>query len=148
MLMIRPPGGSMKNLFTIGRLIFGGYFVYSGVNHFLKKDMLSGYAASKNVPSPDVAVQASGALALVGGASILTGLAPRWGAAALVLFMAGVTTMHRFWEVEDPMQRNAEWVNFMKNVGLIGAALMLTQVEADQEARQSAEAHHALMRVA
>ena len=51
-------------------------------------------------------------------------------AAALVGFLLPVTLqMHRFWEEADPQRRQAEMINFMKNVALMGAALALTQID-------------------
>src|SRR2546427_183891 len=35
-----------------GRLIFGGYFLYSGIHHFTDREMLIGYAKSKGVAWP------------------------------------------------------------------------------------------------
>ena len=52
----------MRALFVLGRAIFGGYFVYNGLNHFLNQKMMSQYAASKGVANADVAVPASGGL--------------------------------------------------------------------------------------
>jgi len=37
--------------------------------------------------------------------------------------------MHRFWEEDDPQRRLTEMGNFMNNMALIGAALMLMQLE-------------------
>jgi putative oxidoreductase len=37
--------------------------------------------------------------------------------------------MHNFWSVSDPGQRQAEMINFMKNMALLGAALALTGQE-------------------
>src|SRR5262245_48735876 len=31
----------------VGRAIFGGYFLYNGINHFKNRSMLSGFARSK-----------------------------------------------------------------------------------------------------
>jgi len=36
---------------AIGRAIFGGHFVWSGINHFMQTTMMAGYAASKGMPS-------------------------------------------------------------------------------------------------
>jgi putative oxidoreductase len=33
--------------------------------------------------------------------------------------------MHAFWREEDPMQKQSQLSNFMKNVGLLGGALAL-----------------------
>src|SRR6266542_1773787 len=50
-----------------GRAIFGGYFLYNGINHFLNRKILADYARSKGVPAPDVALAGSGVLILTGG---------------------------------------------------------------------------------
>ena len=109
----------------VGRAIFGGYFLYNGINHFLQTDQLSGYASSKGVPSANVAVRASGAMMIVGGLSLLTAYKPELGSAAIAAFLAGVTpSMHRFWSEQNPQQRQAEMINFMKNVALLGGAML------------------------
>jgi hypothetical protein len=70
----------MKTLFLIGRILFGGYFLYSGIHHFSQLSMLSQYAESKNVPAPKLAVTGSGLLVFLGGLSILLGTCPHIGA--------------------------------------------------------------------
>jgi putative oxidoreductase len=108
-----------------GRAIFGGYFLYNGINHFLNRKMLVDYARSKGVPSPDLAVSASGLLILAGGVSILTGMQPRIGAALISTFLLGVSPqMHAFWKEDNAQQRMNEMVNFTKNMALIGGALL------------------------
>jgi putative oxidoreductase len=108
-----------------GRAIFGGYFLYNGVNHFLNRKMLVDYARSKGVPSPDLAVAASGVLLLMGGVSILAGTQPKIGAALISTFLLGVSPqMHAFWKEADGQQRMHEMVNFTKNMALIGGALL------------------------
>jgi putative oxidoreductase len=119
----------MRAMFWLGRAIYGGFFVQSGLHHFQDKQMLSQYATAKGVRAPDVAVVASGALALAGGLSVLAGARPRLGLAAIVGFLIPVSlSIHRFWDVDDPQQKMTESVNFMKNMALAGAALMLMQV--------------------
>ena len=46
----------MRAPFLIGRLLFGGYFIVSGINHFKNKGQMTQYTASKNIPQPEVAV--------------------------------------------------------------------------------------------
>jgi len=120
----------MKIPFLIGRLVFGGYFLYAGINHFKQRKPLAQYAGSKNVPMPEAAVTVSGALLTLGGASILLGVKPKVGAAAIVGFLAGVSpVMHDFWRVEDPNQRINDMINFGKNIALLGGALALMAIE-------------------
>ena len=111
--------------FLIGRILVGVYYLFNAFNHFKSLDMMAGYAGSKGVPAPKLAVAGSGALLAIGGLSILTGFEPRLGVAAIVLFLVPVTlTMHQFWKVQDPTQKMGEQVNFMKNVALLGSTLM------------------------
>jgi len=120
----------MKIPFVLGRLIFGGFFLYNGINHFKQLKGMTQYVGSKNVPNPDIAVAVSGAALLLGGASLLLGVKPKAGAAAVAAFLGTVSPiMHDFWSQEDPQQRQAEMINFSKNVALMGAALALMSVE-------------------
>jgi|SRR5579884_3492224 len=120
----------MKIPFLIGRLIFGGFFVYNGINHLVKRSALAQYAGAKNVPAPDVAVTVSGIAMLIGGTSILLGVKPKLGAAAIIGFLASVSpTMHNFWAAEDPGQRQNDMIHFAKNIAMLGAAVALLGVE-------------------
>lgn len=120
----------MKAPFLIGRLLFGGFFLYNGINHFRQHKALAQYAQSKNVPAPDVGVAATGAALIFGGASLLLGVKPKLGAMAIAGFLAGVSPlMHDFWKQEDPQQRQMEMIQFAKNVALLGGALALIGVE-------------------
>lgn len=108
---------------TAGRLIFGGYFLYNGIQHFTHRDMLIGYAKSKGVAWPKAAVLGSGALLVLGGLSLLTGAKQKVGASLVTTFLTGVTpTMHDYWNVQDQGQRMNEMINFTKNLALIGGA--------------------------
>jgi putative oxidoreductase len=116
----------MRAAFYLGRMIFGGFFIYNGINHFQNRASMTQYAESKNIPQADAAVLGSGGLLLFGGTSLALGVKPRLGAAAIVCFLAGVSpTMHDYWRLEDPTQRMNEQVNFSKNMAMLGAALAL-----------------------
>ena len=120
----------MKALFLIGRLAFGGFFLYNGINHFKQRQILSQYAGSKNVPNPDLAVIGSGLALAIGGASIMLGVKPKIGTLSIIGFLAGASpVMHNFWAIEDPNQRMNDMVNFSKNMALLGAALALAGLE-------------------
>jgi putative oxidoreductase len=89
-----------------------------------------GYAQMKGVPMAKGAVAFSGLLLLIGGASILFHFYPTYGMIALILFLVPVTfMMHAFWKIEDPMAKMHEMVNFMKNIALLGAVLLLLAQE-------------------
>lgn len=114
----------MDLLFLLARILFGGFFIMSGINHFTKSEMLVQYAASKGVPAPKFAVLGSGALILLGGLGILLGAYVVWSVILLVIFLIFVTfKMHNFWAVSDPNAKMTDMVMFMKNIALLGAAL-------------------------
>lgn len=113
----------------LGRALFGGYFLYNGINHFLNRSAMADYARAKQVPVPDAAVVGSGALILLGGLSLLTGTRPKVGASLITAFLLGVTPrMHAFWEIEDDQQHMQEFVNFSKNLALVGGAALAAAV--------------------
>jgi putative oxidoreductase len=86
------------------------------------------YAASECVPLASIMVPFSGALAIVGGLSILLGYRARMGAWLIALFLVGVTPMmHKFWVVPDPMMHQLQMIMFMKNMAMLGGALLITQ---------------------
>jgi uncharacterized membrane protein YphA (DoxX/SURF4 family) len=115
--------GVERAALVAGRLIFGGYFLYSGIHHFTDREMLIGYARSKGVTWPEAAVLGSGALLVVGGLSLLTGVKQKVGASLVTTFLTGVTPMmHDYWNVTDQGQRMNEMINFTKNLALIGGA--------------------------
>lgn len=120
----------MKALFFLGRTIFGGFFLYNGINHFRETDALAQYASAKNLPEPETMVMASGAAMILGGASIILGLKPRLGTLAVMGFLATASPLfHDFWTARDPQQKQNDLIQFSKNMALLGAALALTGVE-------------------
>jgi putative oxidoreductase len=120
----------MKAAFLIGRLVFGGFFLYNGIHHLKERKSLAQYAESKNVPLAEAAVAATGIALIAGGTSILLGVKPKLGTAAIAGFLAGVSpVMHNFWSVQDPQQRLNEMTNFSKNMALLGSALALMGVD-------------------
>jgi uncharacterized membrane protein YphA (DoxX/SURF4 family) len=121
---------SMKAAFLIGRILFGGFFLQSGINHLKHQRQLGAYAGSKGIPKPEQAVLASGALLMLGGVSIMLGLKPKMGAVSLIAFLAMASgTVHDFWNDQDPGAKQNNLIHFSKNVALLGAALTLAGVE-------------------
>lgn len=123
----RPALRSRMNVWIvpIARFIFSLIFLLSGINHFSSGSI--SYAASQGIPMADILVPVSGIIAFVGGLSILLGVHARVGALLILLFMVPVTLlMHDFWNVTDPQMAQNEMTQFMKNLTIIGGALLLT----------------------
>lgn len=109
----------------IGRILVGIFFITSGVNHFMKKKQLVLYAQSKSVPAAKFFVMVSGLMIILAGLSILLGVLPQIGVLLIAAFLLPVSlVMHNFWSITDPQQRMVEMISFMKNMALLGSALM------------------------
>jgi len=97
-----------------------------GVNHFMKTESMVGYAQSKGVSSAKSMVLFSGLLIFLGGLGFILGIAIKWAIILIAVFLIAVSfKMHAFWKIEDPQEKMAEMSNFMKNMALLGAALMM-----------------------
>jgi putative oxidoreductase len=121
-------GESVPNgaVVLLGRLFFVLLFLISAPDYFSQAGI--GFAASQGVPLASLAVPLSGLLALAGSVSILLGYRARLGAWLIILFLVPVTfTMHKFWELTDPTMAHMQMINFMKNVEIIGGALLISQ---------------------
>ena len=113
----------------LGRFLFVLIFVMSGPRHFMSQTIA--YVASQGVPLASITVPISGILALAGGLSVVVGYRAKIGAWLLVVFLAAVTPlMHKFWGVTDPMMYQMQFIMFMKNVSMLGGALLITQLGA------------------
>ncbi len=111
---------------VLGRVLFSLIFLMTALSHFSSQTVA--FAASQGVPLASIAVPLSGIIAVLGGLSILLGYRAKLGAWLIVLFLVGVTPMmHRFWTVTDPMMHMMQMVMFMKNVSMLGGALLISQ---------------------
>ena len=114
----------MQYAVLLGRILYSLIFIFASLGHFSQQTI--GYAASQGVPMASILVPISGVMALLGGLSILFGYKARLGAWALIIFLVPVTLMmHNFWAMSDPGQAQMQQIHFMKNVSLLGAALMV-----------------------
>ncbi|HKC69802.1 MAG TPA: DoxX family protein [Bacteroidia bacterium] len=115
----------MKYLVLSGRILFSLIFLMTLMSHF-KKEVID-YATMKGVPAAAFFVPFSGIIAIVGAVSIILGYKAKMGAWLIVLFLIPVSFyMHAFWNETDPTIMKMQMANFMKNLSLIGAALLIS----------------------
>ena len=115
----------MDILILISRILYGGVFVVLALGNFVKLDEKTALAKSKKVPAARLSVIAASTLAILGGLSIVLGYQIQIGVTFLVMFLIPASLMiHNFWSVEDPVAKQIDMINFLKNMALIGAALM------------------------
>jgi len=111
---------------VLGRFFFALIFLIAAPNHFTRPTIA--FSASQGVPLASIAVPLSGVLVIAGGLSILLGYRAKLGAWLIVLFLIPVTFMlHKFWTVQDPMMAQIQMILFMKNVSMLGGALLISQ---------------------
>jgi putative oxidoreductase len=104
--------------------LFALIFIVAAFGHFSSGEVA--YAEHAGVPLARIAVPGSGVLSLIGGLSILLGYRARIGAWIVVVFLIPVTLMmHNFWAMSDPMMVQMQQAMFLKNVSMLGGALLL-----------------------
>jgi len=84
-------------------------------------------ASDVSVPLASIAVPLSGIVAFLGAVSIIIGYKAKMGAFLVVLYLLPATfIVHRFWAVTDPMMQQIRMMNFMKNISMLGGALLIS----------------------
>jgi putative oxidoreductase len=130
-----------RYLVPIGRLLFALIFLVAAPGLFTQAEIAM--AADHGVPLASIAVPLAGVLAVVGGLSVLLGARARAGAWLLVVFLIPVTLyMHAFWAVPDPGARMIQQIMFLKNLSMLGAALLLAYFGAGPVSVDSLETAH------
>lgn len=107
------------------RLLVAPLFIYSGIG----KILAFGLTASR-LPGGEAGfgmLLAAGAIAVELGCStaLILGIWTRWASLILIAFTIAATLMfHNFWASPAP-QVQVQTINFLKNLGLIGAFAMI-----------------------
>lgn len=115
-------------IILIGRILFVIFPAYvSGYSFHIKASkMAEGYAQSVGFPIPGLAGWPSGVWLVLGSASIALGIWPDVGALMIAAFVIPAAWyFHRFWEVEDPNQKQFQTMFFYRNVMIFAACLIM-----------------------
>ena len=114
----------MKALLLFGRILFSLIFLFSGFAHFLGKTIA--YGASVGIPMASFLVPLSGVIAIIGALCIILGFKAKLGAVLILIFLIPITfKMHQFWNIADPMMMQLQMSLFMKNISMMGGALII-----------------------
>ncbi|MFM8268325.1 MAG: DoxX family protein [Ilumatobacteraceae bacterium] len=115
----------MDIVLVIGRILFALMLLNGGAMHLIKSGPMIGYATHKKVPAAKVAVPVSGVLMVLGSLSIVFGVVADLGALVLaVILVAMAVKMHDFWAA-DEQSKQMETIQFLKNLSMAGAALVM-----------------------
>lgn len=122
----------MPWMHVMGRILFAMIFIGSGMNHLTKLDDMAAYAASKGVPAARLGTLVSGLVMIAGGLMVASGWHRFIGAGMLALLLVPTSfMMHSFWKESDPAVRMNEMQHFMKNMAILGGALMIAYYSGD-----------------
>ena len=116
----------MDAVLVIGRILFAFIFITSGIAHFAKLEMMTGYAKYKKLPAAKLGVIASGLFFLLGGIYVALGFWVDLGALllAITLVLAAVI-FHNYWKETDATAKQTEQMAFTKDIALAGFALVI-----------------------
>ena len=116
----------MEIIIVIGRILFGGFFLMSGINHFTKLEAMTGYAKYKKLPAAKAGVLLSGLALVLGGIYIILGFYTDLGALMLAIFLVlAAFIFHNFWKESDATAKQNEMLAFLKDIALAGGALII-----------------------
>lgn len=118
----------------IARPLLASVFIVQGVDTLRRPEpradkaapLLAKVPADSSVPSdPVTVVRLNGAALVAGGALLATGRMPRLAASVLALGIIPDTALaYPFWSQADPSVKAEQRSHFMKNLGLLGGALL------------------------
>lgn len=115
----------MKYVLFLGRVFFSLIFILTVFNHFAPETIA--YATSRGIPFAHFLVPFSGIIATAGGLSVLFGYHAKIGAMLIIIFLFPTTIMmHNFWTITEPMEHMLQKIMFMKNLSMLGAAMIIT----------------------
>lgn len=115
----------MDVVILIGRVMFSALFLSAALGHLGRTGEMARFAASRGVPGARAATLIGGVMIGAGGLMVLLGVWADLGALLLFVFLMGTATLvHRFWLEAGDMRLQVQ-TQFMKDVALAGASLML-----------------------
>jgi putative oxidoreductase len=113
-------------LSVLGRLALCAIFLMSAIGNDIPKfsDVVE-MMTKAGVPAPQVLLPGAIAFLIVGSLAVIVGYWARFGALLLFIFLVLATYyFHAFWKLEGTEQQ-MQMIEFMKNLGLMGAMLFI-----------------------
>ncbi|MFI6039493.1 DoxX family protein [Streptomyces sp. NPDC051315] len=125
----------MSLLRMVGRPMLASMFVSGGLQSVRAPEQVAPAAESVVRPLTDRVgslpdrtedvVRLSGAVQVAAGLLLATGRVPRVAALAIAATLVPTTlAAHRFWEAEDPDERDRQRIQFLKNASMLGGLMI------------------------
>jgi uncharacterized membrane protein YphA (DoxX/SURF4 family) len=122
----------MKNITTIGRILFALPFAIFGLNHFLMMDYYLGMLTSF-IPKTGYVMILTGIMLIAVSISIMTKKLVKYSTYSLAgLLFIFIVTIHIPHLIDGP-DKTATLIALLKDVSLMGGSLMIAGIYSDEE---------------
>ena len=114
-------------LAVLGRLMLSAIFLLSAVGNKIPNfNSVAELMGNVGMPYPKVMLVGAIVFLIAGSLSIILGYKARIGAALLLVFLILATFyFHDFWDITDPKVKQDQMIQFLKNLGLMGAMILI-----------------------
>ncbi|RXG97660.1 DoxX family protein [Bradyrhizobium zhanjiangense] len=113
-------------LILIGRVLLAWVFVGSAYGALTNFSGSVGYFRSLNLPMPQLFTTVTVLLEILISVGLILGIGTRYCAILVLLFVVAATAIaHRYWEYPAGPQQIGQYNNFLKNISILGGALLI-----------------------
>lgn len=114
-------------LAVIGRVMLCTIFFLSAVGNKIPHfNDVAKVMDQKGIPAPQLMLVGAIVFLIAGSLSLVLGYRARIGASLLLVFLVLASYyFHDFWKVTDPGAQQEQMIHFMKNLGLMGAMVLI-----------------------
>ena len=124
---------SNYTIYRLGRVLLASLFVISGILKIVGFSGTVAYFGALGLPLPMLVALLTIAVEAGGGLLLMTGRGVKPMALLIALFTVGATlSAHHFWTLEGAAAQ-AQLTHFLKNVALIGALLLVSAIDPEQQ---------------
>ncbi len=111
---------------SLGHLLLSSIFISGGAQAFMEPGGRVNKVAEAGFPEPKQAVEFNGAIMVIGGILLASGIAPKLAATILIGSLVPTTIVgHPFWKEENTAGRKTHHTQFFKKLGLLGGLLLV-----------------------
>jgi putative oxidoreductase len=113
-------------LILMGRILLAWIFVGSAYGAISNFSGSVGYFRSLNLPTPELFSMTSIALEVLISVGLILGVGTRYCAILMFMFVLAATAIaHRYWEYPVGAQQIGQYNNFLKNISIMGGAMLI-----------------------
>jgi putative oxidoreductase len=116
----------MSIMRSASRLLLSGIFISGGAQAFIEPGERVKKVAEAGIQEPKQVVELNGAIMIIGGILLASGVAPKLAAGLLMGSLVPTTFVgHAFWKEKNEIGRKNQLTQFFKNLGLLGGLLLV-----------------------